>query len=75
MQGLLILRGILKKDQRDFFVRGNKKKISIVIKNAIWSKKTTWMHKAKRPSNYFFNPFTYNHGEQIKKGVMCVQIC
>ena len=32
------------------------------------------MHKAKRPSNYFFYSFTYNQAEQIKKGVICVQI-
>ena len=33
------------------------------------------MHKAERPSNYFFsNSFTYNQAEQIKKGVICVQI-
>ena len=33
------------------------------------------MHKAEGPSNYFFsNSFTYNQAEQIKKGVICVQI-
>ena len=49
-------------------------KISIVIKNVIWSERTL-MHKAVRPSNYFFsNSFTYNQAEQIKKGVICVQI-
>ena len=33
------------------------------------------MHKAVHPSNYFFfNSFTYNQAEQIKKGVICVQI-
>ena len=33
------------------------------------------MHKAVPPSNYFFsNSFTYNQAEQIKKGVICVQI-
>ena len=32
------------------------------------------MHKAERPSNYFSNSFTYNQAEQIKKGVICVQI-
>ena len=33
------------------------------------------MHKAERPSNYFFsNSFTYYQAEQIKKGVICVQI-
>ena len=33
------------------------------------------MHQAERPSNYFFfNSFTYNQAEQIRKGVFCVQI-
>ena len=32
------------------------------------------MHKAEHPSNYFFNSFTYNQAEQIKKGVICVQM-
>ena len=33
------------------------------------------MHKAGRPSNYFFfNYFTHKEAEQIKKGVICVQI-
>ena len=32
------------------------------------------MHKAVRPSNFFPNSFTYNQAEQIKKGVICVQI-
>ena len=32
------------------------------------------MHKAERPSNYFSSSFTYNQAEQIKKGVICVQI-
>ena len=37
--------------------------------------KKTLMHKAERPSNYFFsNAFTYNQAEQTKKGVICVQI-
>ena len=54
------------------------KKISIVIKNLIWSEKTL-MHKAVRPSNYFFPSLshiisTYNQAEQIKKEVICVQI-
>ena len=41
-------------------------KISIVIKNVIWSEKTL-MHKAVHPSNFFPNSFTYNQAEQIKK--------
>ena len=33
------------------------------------------MHKAMRPSNYFFSNFlTYNQAEKIKKEVICVQI-
>ena len=32
------------------------------------------MHKAELPSNYFSNSFTHNQAEQIKKGVICVQI-
>ena len=32
------------------------------------------MQKAERPIKYFSNTFTYNQAEQIKKGVMCVQI-
>ena len=32
------------------------------------------MHKAGSPSNYFSNSFTHNQAEQIKKGVICVQI-
>ena len=33
------------------------------------------MHKAERPRNYFFSSFfIYNKAEQIKKGVICVQI-
>ena len=44
-------------------------KISIVIKNVIWSEKTL-MHKAVRPSNYFFPILShYNQAEQIKKEV------
>ena len=47
------------------------------IKNVIWSDKTV-MHEAERPSIFFFfffyNSFTYYQAEQIKKGVICVQI-
>ena len=33
------------------------------------------MHKAVRPSNYFFsNSFTYNQAEQINKEIISVQI-
>ena len=31
-------------------------------------------NKAEHPSNFFSNSFTYNQAEQIKKGVICVQI-
>ena len=41
--------------------------------HVIWSEKTL-MHKAERPSNCFIYSFTYNQVEQIKKGVICVQI-
>ena len=34
----------------------------------------TMMHSAERPSNYFSNTFTHNQAEQIKKGVIFVQI-
>ena len=45
----------------------------MVIENVIRSEKTL-MHKAERPSNYFSYSFTYNQAEQIKKGLICVQI-
>ena len=33
------------------------------------------MHSTERPSNYFFpNTFTHNQAEQIKKGVIFVQV-
>ena len=52
----------------------NLRKTSIVIKIVIWSEKTL-MHKAVRPSNYFFsNSFTYNQAEQIQKKIICVKI-
>ena len=59
MQGLLMLKEIyIKKDQREFLCAKKKtEKISIIIKNVIWSEKTL-MHKAERPSNYFCNSFT-----------------
>ena len=31
-------------------------------------------HKAEHPSNYFSSSFTHYQAEQIKKGVICVQI-
>ena len=52
-----MLKGVyIKKDQREFFVRENLKKINIVIKIVNWSEKTQ-MHKAVRPSNYIFQFF------------------
>ena len=48
-------------------------KISIVIKNVITSEDPL-MHKTERTSNYFFQYFTHIQAEQIKKGVICVQI-
>ena len=70
-----MLKGIYikKKRSKGIFVRENLKKISIVIKNVSWSEKTL-MHKAERPCSYFSISFTYNQAEQIKKGVICVQI-
>ena len=45
--------------------------------NVIWSEKNL-MHKAELPSNYFFQLFRISsfsiQAEQIKKGVICVQI-
>ena len=32
------------------------------------------MQKAKHPSNYFLNSLTHYQTEQIKTGVICVQI-
>ena len=34
----------------------------------------TLTHKAQLPSNYFFSSSTRYQAEQIKKGVICVQI-
>ena len=69
MQGLLILRGIyIKKDQREFLC-AKIYKISNVIKNVIC--KCT---KQSSLAIIFSNSFTYNQAEQIKKGVICVQI-
>ena len=48
-------------------------KISIVIKN-INGSEDPLMHKAEGPSSFFFNSFTHYQAEQIKKGIICVQI-
>ena len=49
-------------------------KVSVDIKN-VYRSGDTLMHKAERPSNYFFsNSFIHSQAEQIKKGVICVQI-
>ena len=50
-----VKRDLHLKRSKGIFVRENLK-ISIVIKNVIWSEKTL-MHKAVRPSNYFFQFF------------------
>ena len=47
--------------------------MSIVIKN-VMGFADTLMHNAEHPCNYFSNAFTHYQAEQIKKGVMCVQI-
>ena len=72
---MYLLEGIyIKKRTKGIFVRENLKKISIIIKNIIWSE-ITLMHQAVHPSNYFLsNSFIYNQAEQIKKGVICIQI-
>ena len=61
-----------KKIKGNFCARKSKK-ISIVIKN-INESEDPLMHKAEGPSNYFFNSFTHYQAEQIKKGIICVQI-
>ena len=70
-----MLKGYTLKKIKGNFCARKSKKISIVIKNVILSEKIV-MHKAEPSSNYFFsNSFTYlNQAEQIKKGVICVQI-
>ena len=68
-----MLKGIYLKKFKGNFCARKSKKICIVIKNVIWSEKTL-MHKAEHPSNNFSNSFTNNQAEQIKKGVICVQI-
>ena len=74
MQGLLMLKEIyIKKKIKGNFCARKSKKISIFIKNVLWSEKT-WMHKAEYPRNFFPNSFTYKQAEQIQKGVICVQI-
>ena len=64
-----VKRDLHSKRSKGIFVCENLNKISIIIKTVIWSEKTL-MHKAVRPSN----SFKYNQAEQIKKGVICVQI-
>ena len=61
------------KRSKGIFVRENKKKISIIIKN-INRSEDPLMHKAERPSNYFFQLFHTLSTEQIKKRIICVQI-
>ena len=51
-----MLKGIyMKKDQKGIFVRENLKNKHRYL-NVIWSEKTL-MHKAERPSDYFFQFF------------------
>ena len=60
MQGLLMLKGIyIRKDQREFLCL-KIQKISIVIKNVIWSEKS-FMHEAVRPSKIIFFKFFHIH--------------
>ena len=68
-----MLKGFTLKKIKGNFCARKPKKISIIIKNIIWFEKTL-MHEAERSSNFFSNSFTYNQAEQIKKGLICVQI-
>ena len=66
MLGLLMLKGIyIKKRDQGEFLCAKIQKIIIVIKNVIWSEKTL-MHKAVRPSNYFFQFFHIQSGRADK---------
>ena len=56
MLGLLVLKGIYIKNFQRQFLCAKIQKISIIIKTVIWSEKT-YIHKAVRPSNYFFQLF------------------
>ena len=57
MQGFLMLERIsIKKRSKGNFCARKSEKISIVIKTVIESADTL-MHKAERPSNYFFQHF------------------
>ena len=68
-----VKRDLHLKRSKGLFVRKNLKKISIVIKNVIWSEKTL-IQKQSILAIIFSNSFTHNQVEQIKKGVICVQI-
>ena len=69
-----MLKGVyIKKDQREFFVRENLKKINIVIKIVNWSEKLRCIKQCVL-AIIFSNSFIYNQAEQIKKEVICVQI-
>ena len=55
-----VKRDLHSKRSKGILCAKNEKKMSMAIKNVIWSEKTL-MYKAERPSNYFFfNSFTYN---------------
>ena len=72
-QGLLMFKGIyIKKDQREFCARKSKKYPSLLKCNLIWKK--VWCIKLSVLAIIFSNSFTYNQAEQIRKGVICVQI-
>ena len=64
-----MLKKIKLKEINGNFCARKSKKIIIVITNVTGSEHTL-MHKAERPSNYFFNTFTHNQAEPIKKGVI-----
>ena len=54
-----MLKGIYIKKVKRIFLCAKIEKLSIIIKNVIWSEKI-WMHKAVRPSNNVLNFSTYN---------------
>ena len=68
----------VKKDYTFKKIKGNfcarkSKKISIVIKNLNGSEDPL-MHNQRVLAIIFFNSFTHYQAEQIKKGIICVQI-
>ena len=65
----MLKRIYIQKDQMGIFVRENLKN-----KHSYSKSEDPLMHKAEGPSNYFFNSFSHYQAEQIKKGIICVQI-